>query len=738
MADPLDITGICFNSTTFNTFGVDGNQAVSPAAPVAGIYFFTALVTAGTFTAPAGTIMGWRIEFTQDGVTNANTHFQSNSWTQVASDPSADSDNQASLQLSWLVNLTQGGTVSVKVFDINPYGDDFDQTYFTVPAIAPTKTCFFAGYLVGLPSGGSGGSLTVTDGSTTVTNVSEINFTGATVTDGGGGTADVTISGGGGSVSILTAGTDVAAGSVVSMANDGSGNGVQTWGPAPNVDGVVTVFAPPTIFGPNMSGPSQATPGVLDMGSGVYVVFASAPLSAGKRGSIGDFPATRPITTVSGAVTVGVLNTDSTFAEICGYAKLSSAAFIYAYTSAGGVYVNVATLSGSGGSLTIAVGGSPIQIDGASDVTGLTGVIGSNPLIALTSTLAVLTYWDGTNTFAVPLGISGETITPGTPNSNGDTFASPLSAVMLSATEMMLIWAAGSIQAVYASVTASAIDVGSTAAGPDVGLFNAFSNAGVAFATWTEAVPGDPANTYAGRAVAINFSGTDAAFGSAITAGAFWSPNNKTTPFISFLSSTALAFYTGWTTPVFAELSGNTLTPTGNERPLPLVWTGYTNSIAQQDPQGLFGTVPTIFAPPMAVVDSTNIIFEDGEWSLYQCDIDANLSPKIKHEGLLFYAIYPTSPSYVLALLVDYTGATLVRMIGINPISNGPLGLTAAGASNGDPLAVVTGGECPGFTGLTPGASYFANGDGTLTLGNTGHYIGKAKTPTTMIVTGVQ
>jgi hypothetical protein len=44
---------------------------------------------------------------------------------------------------------------------------------------------------------GSGTALTVTDGITTVTNVSTIDFTGATVSNGGGGTANVLVSGGG-------------------------------------------------------------------------------------------------------------------------------------------------------------------------------------------------------------------------------------------------------------------------------------------------------------------------------------------------------------------------------------------------------------------------------------------------------------------------------------------------------------------------------------------------------------
>lgn len=45
--------------------------------------------------------------------------------------------------------------------------------------------------------GGTGAALTVTDGSTTVSNVTTIDFTGATVSNGGGGVADVLISGSG-------------------------------------------------------------------------------------------------------------------------------------------------------------------------------------------------------------------------------------------------------------------------------------------------------------------------------------------------------------------------------------------------------------------------------------------------------------------------------------------------------------------------------------------------------------
>lgn len=52
-------------------------------------------------------------------------------------------------------------------------------------------------------SGGSGGSISVTDGVTTVTSVTSIDFTsGATVTNGGGGVADVVVTGTGGGFAV--------------------------------------------------------------------------------------------------------------------------------------------------------------------------------------------------------------------------------------------------------------------------------------------------------------------------------------------------------------------------------------------------------------------------------------------------------------------------------------------------------------------------------------------------------
>jgi hypothetical protein len=66
---------------------------------------------------------------------------------------------------------------------------------------------------------GSGGSLSVTDGSTTVSSTTLLNLSGATVTDGGSGEADITISA---SVNGLTiSGTETVAGTQANDSNTG-------------------------------------------------------------------------------------------------------------------------------------------------------------------------------------------------------------------------------------------------------------------------------------------------------------------------------------------------------------------------------------------------------------------------------------------------------------------------------------------------------------------------------------
>lgn len=116
-------------------------------------------------------------------------------------------------------------------------------------------------------TGGSGTSLTVTDGITTVTSVTTIDFTsGAVVTDGGGGTAEVAVSGGSSGITIgtttITSGTDTRilydnAGVVGEYTLTGTGT-------------VVVMANSPTLITPNIgvaTGTSLDVSGVLESGA---------------------------------------------------------------------------------------------------------------------------------------------------------------------------------------------------------------------------------------------------------------------------------------------------------------------------------------------------------------------------------------------------------------------------------------------------------------------------------------
>ena len=74
------------------------------------------------------------------------------------------------------------------------------------------------------------------------------------------------------------------------------------------------------------------------------------------------------------------------------------------------------------------------------------------------------------------------------------------------------------------------------------------------------------------------------------------------------------------------------------------------------------------------------------------------------------------------------------RLIKYEPINGGPIGFVASAVTSGDPATVTLQGVATGFTGLTPGAYYYENGDGTLTTANTGHVAGYALTSSTLSI----
>jgi hypothetical protein len=83
---------------------------------------------------------------------------------------------------------------------------------------------------------------------------------------------------------------------------------------------------------------------------------------------------------------------------------------------------------------------------------------------------------------------------------------------------------------------------------------------------------------------------------------------------------------------------------------------------------------------------------------------------------------------------VDFNNVPYARVIKFNPINNGPIGFTAAAASEGAKVTIQQNGVASGLSGLSPGSSYYYNGDGTLITANTGKKAGTALTTSTLLV----
>ena len=133
-----------------------------------------------------------------------------------------------------------------------------------------------------------GGSIQVTDGTHTVSSATELDFTsGATVTDGGGGVAQVAISGGGG----ITLGSYAFTYNTASL-NAGVNTGITA------ASGKVMIFAWVTI-----TTPWNGTTPLADFGVGV---------SGGGSGVLGgiasNFPMTSSAATPSGGATTPTLS----------------------------------------------------------------------------------------------------------------------------------------------------------------------------------------------------------------------------------------------------------------------------------------------------------------------------------------------------------------------------------------------------------------------------------------------
>lgn len=493
--------------------------------------------------------------------------------------------------------------------------------------------------------------------------------------------------GGGGNTITLTAGTNIAAGTSVSI--NTSGQAVQTWGPAPNIPGVVTVIP----------GYNQVYASVLALSSTQFVGWTSSE----------NVTKLVEITKSGTSLTVGTVETEAL--SLAKLIPLTSTTFVY-FDAAGNSYVG--TVSGSATSL-----GSPTAL-GAS-------ILEAQPL---SSSQFVAALSNGT---AIVCGISVTTITCGDAAAIGSgNFNSIAQIEPLSATAFAVVYSDGAnsnqLTGVAATVSGTTITAGSAA------TFNAtpfmLSNAGVLSTTsFVVAYTPTGANPIqADYAVVGSVSGTTLTFGTQAiltnsgteppTMGAVTPPVLNVVSQIPVLvvSSTQVIFGTGLVLPQIVTVSGTNLTvPTA----IPLTNLA-VNATAPPITAILTGGIYSGSLAINSIVSvGSNFMVVDAMSNVYEI-IGSVASPIIQHLNLYNYGLTPADGTTVVGWFLDFNNNFMARVITYEPINNGPIGFAATACANGNPCTITIYGIATGFSGLSPGVTYYSNGDGTLTLGNTG------------------
>ncbi|HXA85756.1 MAG TPA: hypothetical protein VNZ47_11805 [Candidatus Dormibacteraeota bacterium] len=547
-----------------------------------------------------------------------------------------------------------------------------------------------------------GGSLSITDGTHTVAGTTSLTVTGGTV----GGTspnATLTISGGGAPTFTLTASGNIAAGSAVSV--NAAGAGVQAWGPAPSLSNTVTLINSPTAPGQVSSGPL-----CIKLDANDFVVFfpflaATTPQGVAVSASI------------SGSViTAGTPNTDASFLTIIDAAALSATSFIYSYTSGADIKIRVGTISGGVISL-----GTAVTITG-----GYPSAASQSSFAILSATTFVLAYNIGSQSWAVAGTISGSTITLGTAVGTGTLPAAQVGLTPIALSSSLVAFGTQDSTAIglyAATVSGNTMTFGSkTDMGTTVGSTN-FTMAKLSATSFIVGWLNITNNTYQTDAAVATVSGTTITAGTQAVIGPIGA-----LPYFAVLSATAFASVQGWTQPTICTVSGTTITATFG-KPIAGTFTG-SGSLP---PQQYFNV--TYGMPPIAAVDATHFVWEDAEWNVFEEDTSGNISPPIIHPGVWSYGLFPIDGSRALAVLWMFDATVQARVINIYTINaSGPIGVTAAGATNGNPVTLQNAGAITGLSGLTAGSQYYSNGDGTLTTTNTGHPVGTALSATAMAV----
>lgn len=241
--------------------------------------------------------------------------------------------------------------------------------------------------LVTAQGGGTGGITTVTDGITTVTSATELTFTGATVTNLGGGNAEVTITGGSGSPGGLN--------TQIQYNNNGVFGGIS----GAVTDGTAVSLTAPHLLNPTINGAGAGLATLTYPNTATSVSIA--------------FPATTGTVALTSQLTSGTVTSVATNSTLTGGP----------ITTTGTLGINLSNANTWGALQTF---GTNISIGGVT-ATGATGtgnsVFGTSPTItgATLTTASVngvtLTTGGGTTTFlnangaySTPAGSGGLTV----------------------------------------------------------------------------------------------------------------------------------------------------------------------------------------------------------------------------------------------------------------------------------------------------------------------------------------
>lgn len=529
----------------------------------------------------------------------------------------------------------------------------------------------------------------------------------------------------GGNTVTLTADTDIAAGTAVSI--DASGGAVQTFAAAPSIANTATLLT-----GAIGGGSTVNVPAVLSLSPTQFVAFQS---SAAPGGNFYNGPGAVAFSLAGTVITVGTPSTAGGLQNANSMAALDPATFIYSYTdSSFNLWIQVGSISGN-----VITLGTAVEV--ATSVGGTAGQGYPLPQFAvLSATSFVFVYQDSTaQNWIVAGSISGTTITLGVAVATITSGLVQPATITSTTAAIAFIDASHELNAAVVTVagTVAVIGTATTLATPTVAS-DAMTIVGIDGTRFC--VTFGDGDAFGAPATPLTFSAVVGVISAGlVTFGTVAAvlPNNWNINYVApatVLSPTELAFYVGTTEPTLATLSDSTLTLTLGAT-LPVI-SNLNPSVGYPPNSNVSFSFWSFFFPQMVAVGSTQLMFLDPQWSLYEETTAGLVSQPIIHPGIAEYGFAPISSTQALALLVDNANNLLARVLTFEPINAGPVGFAASACTATASCTVTLSGSVSGFSGLTAGTQYFVNGDGTMTPGNTGKPAGVALTSSSLLIKG--